>query len=54
MGFCGMNFFSTRHYGNPVSACQSISARNSIFREKNGSERVADRILGGELKECRA
>src|SRR5947209_12528112 len=40
MGFCGMNFFSTRHYGNTASACQLISVENSLFPEKNEREKV--------------
>src|SRR3954453_11374638 len=40
MGFCGMNFFSTGHYGKSASDCQRISGRNSIFPEKSGRETV--------------
>jgi hypothetical protein len=35
MGFCGMNFFSTRHYGNTRWLCQWIYRGKSSFSVKN-------------------
>src|SRR5438270_6360851 len=46
-----MNFFSTRHYGNTESACQRISAGNSLFPEKNGRETVCRRDFGPRAEE---
>src|SRR5450631_1054805 len=40
MGFCGMNFFSTPHYGNIGSLCQWITEGNHLFRRKFEPERL--------------
>src|SRR6478672_4499436 len=50
MGFCGMNFFSTWHYGNTPPDCQRLSGRNSIFPEKNGRETVYKRDFGPRVR----
>src|SRR5207248_11365355 len=51
MGFCGMNFFSTAHYGNGRVACQLISVENSLFPQKNERRRVCKRRFGPPIEE---
>jgi hypothetical protein len=41
MGFCGMNFFSTRHYGNTRWLCQWITKGIHLFAEKPEPGRFA-------------
>src|SRR4051812_25925920 len=46
MGFCGMNFFSTRHYGERAPDCQWISVGNPLFLEKSDAVQFCRGILG--------